>query len=202
MAFLHSRSPPIVHRDLKSHNLLIDAKWAVKLCDFGLVTTKYGTAGTPQYLAPELMQVRAPGQRRVAACAPPFTPPSTAQAQPFSRKVDVYAFGCLLWETLCRRVPFNGWKATDIVNHVTKGGRPDTTVFGLDAEPVGELIELMQACWAQDSAARPEFADILVQLEQWKPRQSAVAAAASRLGGGDALDSMLSSKSGSRSRRK
>ncbi|CAE7555635.1 unnamed protein product, partial [Symbiodinium sp. KB8] len=91
-------------------------------------------------------------------------------AQPFSRKVDVYAFGCLLWETLCRRVPFNGWKATDIVNHVTKGG--------------------------------PEFADILVQLEQWKPRQSAVAAAASRLGGGDALDSMLSSKSGSRSRRK
>ena len=57
MEYLHAQTPPIVHRDLKSHNLLIDAKWRVKLCDFGLVTTKYVTAGTPQYLAPELIEV-------------------------------------------------------------------------------------------------------------------------------------------------
>jgi serine/threonine protein kinase len=180
MQFLHAQTPPIVHRDLKSHNLLIDAKWRVKLCDFGLVTTKYVTAGTPQYLAPELMQ-----------------------AKPYSRKVDVYAFGILIWEVLARRVPFNGWKPTDIVAHVTSGKRPDTSAstFGLEADAVTDLKALMERCWAHEPAERPEFSELVQLLDVWKPRQSAMARATNKLGGGDALDSMLGGGS-SRARRK
>ena len=62
--------------DLKSHNLLVSKKdGTVKLCDFGLVHTKHTTAGTPAYMAPELLNDK-----------------------PFSKKCDVYAFGVLLWE--------------------------------------------------------------------------------------------------------
>ncbi|CAM9271886.1 unnamed protein product, partial [Sphacelaria rigidula] len=76
MAYLHSRDPPIIHRDLKSLNLLLASdNVTVKLCDFGLVRTTVTAAGTPAYMAPELLQGR-----------------------PFNKTVDVYAFGILLWE--------------------------------------------------------------------------------------------------------
>ena len=63
------------HRDLKSHNLLIAADGSIKLCDFGLVRTRTTTAGTPNYMSPELLDNR-----------------------PFNKTVDVYAFGILLYE--------------------------------------------------------------------------------------------------------
>lgn len=61
MAHLHSRTPPIIHRDLKSHNVLVAADRTLKLCDFGLVRTRTTQAGTPSYMAPE-------------ASSPPFLP--------------------------------------------------------------------------------------------------------------------------------
>lgn len=36
MVYLHSRQPPVIHRDLKSSNLLVDRQWRVKVCDFGV----------------------------------------------------------------------------------------------------------------------------------------------------------------------
>ena len=77
MAFLHAQSPRIVHRDLKSHNLLLAADGRLKLCDFGLVHHPEPGAGTPQYMAPELLAGARSG---------------------FSDRVDVFAFGVLLWE--------------------------------------------------------------------------------------------------------
>ena len=64
MQYLHSRQPPIIHRDLKSPNLLVDAHWHVKVSDFGLsrtlheqeqpTTSSLGGAGNPRWLAPEV----------------------------------------------------------------------------------------------------------------------------------------------------
>ncbi|KAK7859944.1 serine/threonine-protein kinase ctr1 [Quercus suber] len=77
MNYLHKRNPPIVHRDLKSPNLLVDKKYTVKVCDFGLSRLKASTflssksaAGTPEWMAPEVLR-----------------------DEPSNEKSDVYSFG-------------------------------------------------------------------------------------------------------------
>ena len=52
MEYLHSLSPAIIHRDLKSLNVLRAQNGVYKVCDFGLVKVKHTTAGTPAYMAP------------------------------------------------------------------------------------------------------------------------------------------------------
>ncbi|CAM9229101.1 unnamed protein product, partial [Choristocarpus tenellus] len=140
MSYLHAHRPPIIHRDLKSLNLLQSKEGGpLKLCDFGLVRTKVTSAGTPAYMAPELLENR-----------------------PFNKSVDVYAFGFLLWEMFSSEVPFRGYELSDIREAVLSGTRPKV--------PRGECPEiiryLISRSWAEDQAQRPEFEEILTALEK------------------------------------
>lgn len=162
MAYLHNLSPPIIHRDLKSHNLLVSKKdGTVKLCDFGLVHTKHTTAGTPAYMAPELLNDK-----------------------PFSKKCDVYAFGVLLWELFNRDVPYHGWRATDIKDDVSAGNRPR---WPRGNSCPKELVKITEACWAQNPNDRPTFTEVERQLRAWKP----IVVNSHQVSGGDSLDALM-----------
>ncbi|KAI3957338.1 hypothetical protein MKW98_003059 [Papaver atlanticum] len=72
MNYLHSYDPPIVHRDLKSSNLLVDKDWTVKIGDFGLSRLKHTTflsrnsgKGTPQWMAPEVIRNEPANEKNV-----------------------------------------------------------------------------------------------------------------------------------------
>ncbi len=54
--FLHAADPPVVHGDLKSMNVLVDSRFRAKVADFGLSIKYKGCAGTPYWMAPELLQ--------------------------------------------------------------------------------------------------------------------------------------------------
>merc|ERR1712048_1423900 len=88
LCFMHARS--VVHRDVKSHNVLLSPHLEAKLCDFGLARMKSELmtgamqfAGTPQYMAPEVLQ-----------------------QLKYTEKVDVFAYGTLLWECMAVDIPF------------------------------------------------------------------------------------------------
>ncbi|PNX74450.1 serine/threonine-protein kinase CTR1-like protein, partial [Trifolium pratense] len=90
MNYLHKRNPPIVHRDLKSPNLLVDKKYTVKVCDFGLSRLKANTflssksaAGTPESMAPEVLR-----------------------DEPSNEKSDIYSFGVIMWELATLQQPW------------------------------------------------------------------------------------------------
>lgn len=125
-------------RDLKPHNLLLDRAWKVKLCDFGLAGSCQAGVGTPAYMAPEL-----------------FT------GDLFTDKVDVYAFGVVLNEMLCRRAPFFGIEPKRISELVQRGDRPDIAPSIPD-----DVKKLIQACWAPDASLRPDFKRMQTQLSE------------------------------------
>jgi serine/threonine protein kinase len=219
LAYLHACSPKIVHRDVKTHNLLLAGDGSLKLCDFGLVHHPDTGAGTPQYMAPELLAGGKHG---------------------YTDKVDVYAFGIMLWEVrvllasavlrnvpsmpltiacrldccastaaprllrldccastaaprllqmLARRIPFAGWRMEDIVEQAQEGSRPKVTDIPAD-RITPDLRALMEECWAQEPSTRPSMAQVAAKLKAWKPPRSAVASTTRRVGG-DALDALM-----------
>jgi serine/threonine protein kinase len=146
IGYLHTRRPSIIHRDVKSLNFLLAAGSGsrtgspiLKLCDFGLVGTRVTDAGTPAYMAPELF-----GNK------------------PFSRAVDVYAFGILLWEMCARNIPFAGYRPLDIKDGVIAGTRPEMSK--LPADVPDALQHLIQACWDGSPAKRPDINAVIESL--------------------------------------
>jgi len=81
MLQLHSHKPPILHRDLKSPNLLVDKHWRVKVTDFNLSSKLHlqadsngldsSIANNPRWLAPEVCDMGLPSSIAVDACASP-----------------------------------------------------------------------------------------------------------------------------------
>ena len=130
----------VIHRDLKSLNVLLDSDCLPKVCDFGLsrcVDNKdtYLTMdiGTPHWMAPELFE-----------------------KHDYTNKVDVYAYGMLLWEMVSGSSPFKGKNPLQIAYSVAKlHERPP-----IPHRVSREMRDLINECWAHDPSARPSFSRI------------------------------------------
>ncbi|CAN7127959.1 unnamed protein product [Brassica rapa subsp. narinosa] len=149
MEFLNANG--IIHRDLKPSNMLLtrDQKH-VKLADFGLAreeTKGFMTceAGTYRWMAPEIFSHEAL---------------QVGEKKEYDHKVDVYSFAIVFWELLTNKVPFKGKNNIFVAYAASKNQRPS-----LDNIPAGVGC-LLEACWAADPKARPEFKEITASLEK------------------------------------
>jgi serine/threonine protein kinase len=145
MVYLH---PKIVHRDLKSQNVLLDSRGRAKVCDFGIakfkdrtfVSTVNGQAGTPCYMAPELFD--------------------GAQV---TEKVDVYSFSILLWEMLTGQIPWSTVPSPmQIIYYVGVLGQR----MEIPENCLPSLKELIEMCWSESPTDRPSFKIILEKLKE------------------------------------
>jgi serine/threonine protein kinase/ABC-type phosphate transport system substrate-binding protein len=158
MHFLHSSG--IVHRDLKSLNLLLDNKWNVKVSDFGLTKFKEeskssgasNTAlqGSIHWTAPEVLNEN-PDVDFILA--------------------DVYSFGIILWELLTREQPFAGMSpaavAVAVIRDNLRPAMPSSEMadtLAMESASSPEYVELLTSCWHADPTIRPTFLEIMTRL--------------------------------------
>ncbi|XP_038991519.1 serine/threonine-protein kinase EDR1-like [Hibiscus syriacus] len=146
MNYLHTIHPTIVHRDLKTPNLLVDKNWVVKVCDFGLSRMKHhtflsskSTAGTPQWMAPEVVR-----------------------NEPANEKCDVYSFGVILWELVTLRVPWKGLNPMQVVGAV--GFQNRRLEIPEDIDPI--VAHIIRECWQTEPHLRPSFAQLVSRLRR------------------------------------
>ncbi|KAI9992536.1 hypothetical protein PInf_017955 [Phytophthora infestans] len=153
MAYLHSMKPPIIHRDLKSMNILVSSTWGAKVSDFGLSREKsvdetMSVTGTPLWLPPEMIR----GER-------------------YTEKADVYSFGIVLAELDTRKIPYHNIKAKGARNKKVSGStlmhmvayenlRPSLSKTCMDS-----VRDLYKRCTADDQSVRPTFEEIVQYLE-------------------------------------
>ncbi|XP_024990305.1 probable serine/threonine-protein kinase SIS8 [Cynara cardunculus var. scolymus] len=151
MNYLHNCTPIIVHRDLKSPNLLVDKNWVVKVCDFGLSRMKHSTflssrstAGTAEWMAPEVLR-----------------------NEPSDEKCDVFSFGVILWELCTLQQPWGGMNPMQVVGAV--GFQHRRLEIPDDVDPA--IADVIRRCWQTDPRLRPSFSDIMSTL---KPLQKPI----------------------------
>jgi serine/threonine protein kinase len=86
----------------------------------------------------------------------------------YTEKVDVYAFAMVIFETITRQMPWSGMHQGQIVFNCMMGKRPPlpTSAAAVTRQEAGKLLyKLMTACWVQDPANRPNFEQVVAQLD-------------------------------------
>lgn len=137
LRYLHSTNPPILHGDLKAKNILVDARFRAKLCDFGLSTKKKKSiSGTPYWLPPEYL----------------------VGDSNYTTYCDIYSFGVVLYEMYARKSPYEGEEFVrvlkDICNPRIKK-RPK-----IAPTTPSRMSDLMKKCWNVNPFNRPNARDL------------------------------------------
>ncbi|KAM5566766.1 serine/threonine-protein kinase STY13-like [Rosa sericea] len=143
LSYLHSKN--IVHRDVKTENLLLDKNRMVKIADFGVarleasnLSDMTGNTGTLGYMAPEVLE-----------------------SKPYDKKCDVYSFGICLWEICCCQMPYPNYSFSDLTSAVVyKNLRPQ-----IPKSCPSSLAKVMKRCWDAEPSKRPEMDEVVTMLE-------------------------------------
>ncbi len=149
IAFLHRRG--IVHRDIKSTNVMIK-NGVAKLIDFSesrhVVRSMMTVVGTPQYIAPEMLQS------------------NTAHAQ-YTAKIDIFSAGMVFWEIMHngQSIYPDTWSIRRILQEIAIGYRPN-----FHSMTDKKIIALITSMWTEDPAVRPSATALVEFLEDYYQR--------------------------------
>src|SRR5207302_1732660 len=147
LQYLHTRG--ILHRDLKSANVLVNADNHAKLSDFGLSQTRATSVKTAKQKSE----------------ATRWLPPECfTRGGIYTVQSDIYSYGVILWELVSGKRPYADATEAEIPERTVKGKRDTLDSI---AEPYASLIK---QCWAIDSTKRPTVDHIITTLEKYSLR--------------------------------
>ncbi|KAL5702223.1 nuclear cap-binding protein complex subunit 1 [Ranunculus cassubicifolius] len=143
LSYLHSKK--IVHRDVKTENMLLDSRRNLKIADFGVARVEAqnprdmtGETGTLGYMAPEVLD-----------------------GKPYNRRCDVYSFGICLWEVYCCDMPYPDLSFAEVSSAVVRQDlRPE-----IPRCCPSSLASIMKKCWDKNPEKRPEMSEVVNLLE-------------------------------------
>ncbi|XVF80823.1 hypothetical protein PTKIN_Ptkin15bG0106200 [Pterospermum kingtungense] len=143
LSYLHSKK--IVHRDVKTENMLLDPRRTSKIADFGVARVEAqnprdmtGETGTLGYMAPEVLD-----------------------GKPYNRRCDVYSFGICLWEIYCCDMPYPNLSFAEVSSAVVRQNlRPE-----IPRCCPSSLASIMRKCWDAHPERRPDMDEVVRLLE-------------------------------------
>jgi Ran GTPase-activating protein (RanGAP) involved in mRNA processing and transport len=154
LAFLHDKN--ILHKDVKSLNVLLTEQLRAKLSDFGMSQVRNETTS-------KTSETTTGGTLL-------WKPPESFQRKPYTPKSDIYSYGVVLWEIATRTLPFqdaNG-DASLIREWITQGSydyEAETSAPALSTCPV-YFQSVMRGCWKKEPGQRMALHEAIVQLER------------------------------------
>jgi serine/threonine protein kinase len=173
MRYLHERRPTaVIHRDLKPANLLLDDIGRLKIGDFGLSKATWRSAASAGCAG---SGGGGDGAAGAAAALPVvsrqtcgswlYTAPEVVRGEPYTARVDVFAFAMILFELLTGELPYQGWSEQAATDALADGRRPRVERLGGGGGGGGgalppALPALVERCWAAEPHVRPAFADV------------------------------------------
>ncbi|PAN40868.1 hypothetical protein PAHAL_7G346200 [Panicum hallii] len=141
MDYLHQNN--IVHRDLKTTNLLMGSDHVVKIADFGVSRhpsqdgDMTAETGTYRWMAPEVINHK-----------------------PYDHRADVFSFAVVLWELVTSKIPYENLTPLQAALGVRQGMRLE-----IPPRVHPQLSKMIQQCWDENPNVRPSFAEITAELE-------------------------------------
>ncbi|KAK2665446.1 hypothetical protein Ddye_004020 [Dipteronia dyeriana] len=158
--FLHENNPSVIHRDIKSTNILFDSDWNPRLADFGLAVSQPDS----------LSQIRPAGT--IGYLDPSYTSPAK-----LSTKNDVFSFGVVLLEIIsCRKAIDVSRAPSSIVDWAMPLIKADRIAEVCDERvalpphmqvAVGHILRVAARCVSEEEENRPEMAEIVLMVDKY-----------------------------------
>jgi serine/threonine protein kinase len=153
MNYLHKSRPPIIHRDLRPSNLLIDANGALKIADLYLAKIRPDAERRENDASSLMIQTSLQGVYRYMA-------PEVFRREKYTESVDVYSYSMILYHMLMGRPPWAGLSELDAITKAAIDGERPLIPRDVDER----LSTLMKRCWDENPRTRPSFEEIVTCL--------------------------------------